>query len=76
VRTPDVWSTWFESPESADELPLTADGLRCDPLPPDFATVLVAIPSGGTVGWHPTYIGVTLDRGRCEVLAMCSSFWP
>jgi len=41
----------------------------------DFSKVEVVIPSGGHVGWHPTFIGVTLARGTYEVLAMREGCW-
>lgn len=41
-----------------------------------FDTVEVTIPSGGSVGWHSCYIGVTVARGSYEVLGMYESFWP
>ena len=41
-----------------------------------FDTVDVAIPSGGRVGWHPTYIAVTVARGTYDILDMHEGFWP
>jgi len=42
----------------------------------NFATVEVLVPSGGRVGWHRCFIGVTVARGTYEVLSMRESFWP
>ena len=41
-----------------------------------LATVEVLVPSGGRVGWHRCFIGVTVARGTYEVLSMRESFWP
>ena len=41
---------------------------------PDRITVI--IPSGGTFGWHPCYVGVTITRCKMEALEMYESFWP
>ena len=40
----------------------------------NFASVEVVIPSGGRVGWHSCFIGVTVARGTYEVLSMRESF--
>ena len=76
VVSPETWSRYFESPESAAALTLSESSIRYYVDQRDFSTVDVAIPAGGFVGWHPTYIGVTIARGSYEVLNMYSSFWP
>ncbi|MFN0009121.1 MAG: hypothetical protein ACKVXR_14555 [Planctomycetota bacterium] len=77
VVSPDTWARYFEFPESAEGLTeLSEKGIQYYLDQRDFSTVDVAIPSGALVGWHPTYIGVTVARGSYEVLSMYSSFWP
>jgi hypothetical protein len=36
----------------------------------------VLIPSGGRVGWHSCFIGVTIARGTYDIVSMRESFWP
>jgi hypothetical protein len=76
VTTQEIWARWFESPETPSGVKLSRDGIRCSLPWPGFAAVLVAIPSGGMVGWHATYVGVICARGSGEVLDMHSGFWP
>lgn len=77
VTAPEIWSRYFEFPESAAGLTgLTKSGIRCTLSPDDAGRVHVAIPSGATIGWHPVYIGVTLARGSHEVLNLYESSWP
>jgi hypothetical protein len=42
----------------------------------NFASFEVLVPSGGRIGWHSCFIGVTVARGTYEVLSMRESFWP
>ena len=77
VMSPETWSRYFESPESAAGLTgLTQNGIRYVVDRRDAGIVEVEIPSGASVGWHPTFIAVKLARGSYEVVDMDSSFWP
>jgi len=76
VRDPALWARFFEYPSDSSAVPLTESGVRCTLYPADLSRVEVQIPSGGSVGWHPTFIGVTVERGTYTVLRLSSSFWP
>jgi|KBSSwiStaDraftv2_1062776.scaffolds.fasta_scaffold30541_7 hypothetical protein len=77
IVSPETWAHYFESPATAAGLTnLSETGIRYSVDQSDFSTVDVAIPSGAFIGWHPTYIGVTVARGSYEVLDMDASFWP
>jgi hypothetical protein len=61
---------------STGPVQLSVRGIQYYPDQKRFDTVEVAISSGRKVGWHSTYIGVTVARGTYKVLAMHESFWP
>ena len=75
-----------ESPELLERFKpkrMTSEPLKLDTahaevyvIPPDYSRITIAIPSGGRVGWHPTYLAVEVSRGSYEVLRMYESFWP
>ena len=75
VRDPAMWSRFFEYPPDSSAVPLTERGVQCALYQRDLSRVEVQIPSGGHVGWHGTYVGVTVERGTYTVLRLYSSFW-
>lgn len=61
---------------SKEPFEFSREGMQCYLEPKTFATVEVAVPSGGQFGYHGCFVGVTLDRSSHEVLSMRESFWP
>jgi hypothetical protein len=71
-----MWNRFKPERITSEPLKLSKDGIRCYLERNRFDTVDVAIPSGGSFGWHPTYIAVTVARGTYELLDMHEGFWP
>jgi hypothetical protein len=62
---------------------ITADPVKLDPTNTEWYLdekrqdrIKVAIASGGHVGWHQCFIGVTVARGTYKVMGMEESYWP
>jgi hypothetical protein len=72
----EMWERFKPKRVTTEPVKLSETGIHYYLDQKRFDRVEVAIPSGGRVGWHPTYIGVTVARGTYEVLDMYESFWP
>jgi hypothetical protein len=76
AESPEMWERFKPKRMTSKPVELDERGIQYYVDQERFDKVEVAIPSGGRVGWHPTYIGVTVARGTYEVLGMYESFWP
>lgn len=76
AESPDTWRRFKPERVTSEPVKLDERGIQYYLDQKRFDRVEVAIPSGGRVGWHSTYIGVTVARGTYEVLGMHESFWP
>jgi hypothetical protein len=76
AQSPETWERFKPKRVTSEPLKLDASRAQVYLYPPDYGRVTVAIPSGGHVGWHSTYIAVELSRGSYDVRRMYESFWP
>jgi len=72
----EMWERFKPKRMTTEPVKLSERGIQYYLDQKRFDRVEVAIPSGGRVGWHSTYIGVTVARGTYEVLGMHESVWP
>ena len=72
----EMWDRFKPERMTTEPVKLDKGGIQFYLDQKRFDTVEVAIPAGGHVGWHSTYIGVTVARGTYEVLGMHESFRP
>lgn len=72
----EMWERFKPKRMTTEPVKLSERGIQYYLDQKRFDRVEIAIPSGGRVGWHSTYIGVTVARGTYEVLDMHESFWP
>jgi hypothetical protein len=76
AESPEMWERFKPRRMTSEPVKLDERGIQYYLDQKRFDKVEVAIPSGARVGWHSTYIGVTVARGTYEVLGMHESFWP
>ncbi len=76
AQSPDMWEGFKPKRMTTEPLKLDPSRVQVYLDPSDYSRVTVAIPSGGHVGWHSTYIAVELSRGSYDVTRMYESFWP
>ena len=76
AESPEMWERFKPKRMTTEPVKLSERGIQYYLDQKSFDRVEVAIPSGGRVGWHPAYIGVTVARGTYQVLGMHESFWP
>ena len=74
AESPETWGRFKPKRVTSEPVKLDERGIQYYLDQKRFDRVEVAIPSGGRVGWHSTYIGVTVARGTYEILGMHESF--
>ena len=75
AESKEMWERFNVKRITNEPLKLSENGIEYY-LDRNFDNVKVAIPSGGHVGWHSTFTGVTISRTTYEVIGIEESFWP
>jgi hypothetical protein len=76
ANSAEMWERFKPKRMTTDPVKLSATRILCYLDQERFDRVEVDIPSGGRVGWHRCFIGVTVARETYEVLSMEESYWP
>ena len=75
AKSPEMWKPFNMKRITTEPVKLNEKGIQYYLDQQNFDKIEVSIPSGGRLGWHPSYIGVTIARGTFEVLSMREFFW-
>ena len=76
VNSGDMLDQFKPKRETKEPFEFHKEGICCYLDRDTLDTVEVAVPSGGKVGHHSCFVGVTMKRDNCEILSMRESWWP